>query len=87
MVGGHAYTTLGALKTKDAQGNDLMLLKVRNPWGSEDYEGPYGDKSDLWTDALRQETGSVNNMQDGIFWMDIATYKAEHTDTSVNADV
>ena len=86
MAGGHAYTTLGALKTKDAQGNDLRLVKVRNPWGWEVYHGPYSDSSDLWTDELRQETGYAW-ANDGVFWIDIKTYKEEFTDTSFNRDV
>jgi len=38
MVQGHVYTVLGTV----VEGN-IMKLKVRNPWGSEQYVGPYSD--------------------------------------------
>jgi hypothetical protein len=41
LPGGHAYTLLGARELKDG----TKLLKMRNPWGSENYNGPYSDKS------------------------------------------
>ena len=86
MSGGHAYTTLGAAKPKDAQGNELKLVKVRNPHGKSTYKGPWHDADTRWTDALKTELGWTA-ANDGIFWMDIKTYKEEHTDTSVNEDV
>lgn len=37
----HAYSVLG-VKTLS---NGTRLIKVRNPWGSERYSGPWSDKS------------------------------------------
>ena len=34
LVGGHAYTTIGTM-TIQKDGNDVRLVKVRNPWGKE----------------------------------------------------
>lgn len=50
----HAYTVMGALKLKDAKGKEWNLLKMRNPWGSETYNGPWSDKDTVnWTPELR----------------------------------
>lgn len=44
LVPSHAYTILGVQELK-AGGNVVhRLLKMRNPWGKERYEGPWNDK-------------------------------------------
>ena len=49
----HAYTIIGCGEF-DTPNGTLGLIKVRNPWGTERYAGPYSDYSELWTDDLRQ---------------------------------
>lgn len=44
-VPGHAETILGTVKLSNGQ----KLMKMRNPWGSYKYSGPYSAKSSLWT--------------------------------------
>lgn len=41
----HAYTMLDTLTLSNGQ----RLIKMRNPWGSETYNGPWGDDSAKWT--------------------------------------
>lgn len=40
---GHAYTVLGAVTLTDHRGTSYDLLKMRNPWGSEGYNGAWSD--------------------------------------------
>lgn len=84
LVMGHAYTVLKAQELS----NGVKLIKIRNPWGRETYKGPWEDKSELWTDALREEVGLVVDYRDGIFWTDIDTYvqNFKYTKVSYNAD-
>ena len=56
---------------------------MRNPWGAEDYNGAYSDKSPLWTPALRKQAGSVIG-NDGEFFIPIADYKKSFAETSIN---
>ena len=49
----HAFTLLGLKEVTDAAGNKIKLVKIRNPWGAEEYTGDYSDKSTKWTPALR----------------------------------
>jgi len=42
VVPGHAFTLLGAVE-ETFDGVPVKLIKVRNPWGSEKYTGPYSD--------------------------------------------
>ena len=53
---------------------------MRNPWGAEDYDGAYSDKSPLWTPALREQAGSVIG-NDGEFFIPLADYKKSFTET------
>ena len=41
---GHAYTVL---RVVEIQG--YKLLQLRNPWGSGEWTGDWGDKSSEWT--------------------------------------
>lgn len=35
------------------EGN-IRVLRVRNPWGKKEWQGQFGDKSDVWTQRLRK---------------------------------
>lgn len=63
LVGGHAYSLLRAY-----EGNGLKLIKLRNPWGSHEWNGDWSDKSKKWTSKLKKELNYVD-ADDGSFWM------------------
>ena len=73
LVPGHAYTLLGVLQLE----NGDQLVHVRNPWGSFEWNGAYGDNDPVWTDSLKQEVAEKTNEEvedvirenDGTFWM------------------
>jgi calpain-15 len=44
LVPGHAYSVI---EVKEVYGH--QLLQLRNPWGSFEWDGDWGDNSDLWT--------------------------------------
>ena len=76
----HAYTVLAPVVLTDAAGKEIKLLKMRNPWGAEEYDGAYSDNSPLWTPALRKQAGSVI-ANDGEFFIPLADYKKSFKDT------
>merc|ERR1719416_341629 len=49
---GHAYSILQVVKVNSGPmglgGDTFRLVKIRNPWGSGEWQGDWGDKSDLW---------------------------------------
>jgi len=49
-------------------------VKVRNPWSSESYNGPWNDKDDKWSEAFKREAGFVS-ANDGTFYTPIENYK------------
>jgi hypothetical protein len=69
----HAYTLIGVAEYKQ-----VKLVKIRNPWGAEKYTGPWSDKSTMWTTEARAALGSVDK-DDGIFWMNLSTFKSLFT--------
>eukprot|EP01035_Chromulina_nebulosa_P027975 gene27975-36861_t len=48
LVGGHAYSIL-EIKTPSLTSSKVRLLKLRNPWGTFEWKGDWGDDSVLWS--------------------------------------
>jgi len=79
LTSGHAYTILGALKLTDDEGKEWNLLRMRNPWGSEGYNGPWSDKDHRrWTDSMRLKAGHTQ-ADDGIFLLPVETFRVAFT--------
>lgn len=62
---GHAYTVQGVVEVTDAQGKKTKLVRMRNPWGTEKYKGPWCDSCDEWTDETAKQAGHANS-NDGV---------------------
>lgn len=78
LVMNHAYTLIGT-----GQYNGQKLVKIRNPWGNEKYEGSWSDKDTAkWTPDALQALGHVVQ-DDGIFWMPVSEYRRLFTDVSI----
>lgn len=72
LASGHAYTVLSHIQLSDA--NKTRLVKMRNPWGRENYYGDWSDiDSSLWTEETKEEAGWTA-LDDGIFYMSIEDY-------------
>jgi len=65
----HAYTLLGVVELKGGP----TLVKMRNPWGSEKYSGPFRDDDPQWTAAWKKQAGLVV-ANDGIFHMKMSDF-------------
>ena len=75
---------MGVKKITDDSGKEVKLVKVRNPWGTEKYNGDYSDSSAKWTsDAMRKRAGLVK-ANDGEFFMPINLYRTNFESTSVS---
>lgn len=68
IVCNHAYSIL-TYKTKD----DIKLIKVRNPWGSQEWKGDWSPTSDKWTKELIDYFGEIKPNK-GQFYIDIDNY-------------
>ena len=66
------------------------MVKVRNPWGHDEYHGDWSDHTnglDEWTDALRTELNHTNDTTDGVIWMTFDYYYANIEENYFNFDV
>jgi hypothetical protein len=46
-----------------------MLIKVMNPWGSDEYTGPWNDEDSRWTAEYKRQVDLVVDDADGIFFI------------------
>jgi len=81
LITKHAYTVLGVKELS----NGVKLVKLRNPWGLEGYNGDWSDKSPLWTPELRAEAGAVDK-NDGFIHMTVEFYRATFPSTDFIRD-
>mmetsp|Transcript_17530 Transcript_17530/g.22220 ORF Transcript_17530/g.22220 Transcript_17530/m.22220 type:complete len:279 (-) Transcript_17530:520-1356(-) len=78
VAANHSYTILG---THVLSNNNKRLIKIRNPWGKPGFHGTM--KGAAWNEETREETGYKDG-KDGIFFIDLETYKKAFTETSIS---
>lgn len=79
IVYGHGFAILSVHKV-ELDGQEMRFVKLRNPWGRGEWNGAWGDKSDLWTDEAKEKLGWTD-ADDGSFFMVWSDY-LEHFCTS-----
>ena len=80
---GHAYSLLGVHYLYDSAGNLAhTLMQMRNPWGTENYVGPWSDKSSLWTSEYKSQVNYVD-ANDGKFFMPASLFFNTYRDVSI----
>ncbi|XP_069799462.1 calpain-1 catalytic subunit-like [Dendropsophus ebraccatus] len=69
LVKGHAYSIIGVAEV-EYNGRKIPLLRLRNPWGQVEWNGPWSDNSSMWSelDKATRKTLQVT-CEDGEFWM------------------
>ncbi|XP_060066848.1 calpain-D-like [Ylistrum balloti] len=67
----HAYSLLDV---QDIQGN--QLVRLRNPWGRESWNGDWSDTSQKWSTVSASSKTSLNPTENkkGVFWMCLEEY-------------
>ncbi|XP_059369844.1 calpain-1 catalytic subunit-like [Carassius carassius] len=66
----HAYTMTGFETIATTKG-PVHLVRIRNPWGNTEWNGPWSDNGKEWNDVSAEEQRRVERVQqkDGEFWM------------------
>ncbi|XP_063421060.1 calpain-A-like isoform X2 [Mytilus trossulus] len=77
LVGGHAYSINGAFIVGEAN-----LLRLRNPWGNGEWNGPWSDKSPKWKTAP-SDCVPHPSKDDGEFYMDINDFLRYFEDCTI----
>jgi calpain-15 len=70
----HAYGVIAAKRlTPPLVAEEVVLVQLRNPWGHFEWNGPWSDDSELWTDAIKESVG-FSAADDGLFWMNLEDF-------------
>ncbi|RSL81992.1 hypothetical protein CEP52_017069 [Fusarium oligoseptatum] len=74
LILGHDYSVLEATEVEDELGNEISLVKIRNPWGERcasghgEWNGPWSDGSEEWTPFMMEKLRHKFS-DNGTFWM------------------
>ena len=61
----------------------MRLLKLRNPWGSSEWQGDWSDKSDKWDEKTKAMLNMVD-AEDGIFFIPFQDYVEHFRGTAIS---
>uniref|UniRef100_S4RFJ9 Uncharacterized protein n=1 Tax=Petromyzon marinus TaxID=7757 RepID=S4RFJ9_PETMA len=76
LVKGHAYSITG-LDQVFFEGQDVRLVRIRNPWGEVEWNGAWSDNSWEWrvVDVSERRRLEQVRAEDGEFWMSFSDFK------------
>ncbi|XP_005932705.1 calpain-5 [Haplochromis burtoni] len=89
LVKGHAYAVTDVRKVRLGHGllayfrsDKLNMIRMRNPWGKREWNGPWSDSSEEWQKVSKSEREKmgVTVEDDGEFWMTFDDFIANFTD-------
>ncbi|KAM6958757.1 calpain-1 catalytic subunit [Aplochiton taeniatus] len=72
----HAYSVT-SLEMVQTRYGTVELIRVHNPWGNTEWEGPWGDGGSEWDTVSKEEQRRVQRVQqeDGEFWMAVSDFR------------
>uniref|UniRef100_A0A8C1NCB1 Calpain 12 n=1 Tax=Cyprinus carpio TaxID=7962 RepID=A0A8C1NCB1_CYPCA len=75
LVKGHAYAITDTDKVQRVS-EEVLLLRLRNPWGFVEYCGPWSDKCKDWDviDNAQKARLALAKVEDGEFWIGIEDF-------------
>uniref|UniRef100_A0A8C5GJZ8 Calpain-3 n=1 Tax=Gouania willdenowi TaxID=441366 RepID=A0A8C5GJZ8_GOUWI len=83
LVKGHAYSVTAVEECKPSQQKDskVRLVRLRNPWGQVEWNGPWSDNSKEWGVLSKSEKEKLQHQsaEDGEFWMSFEDFKKNYT--------
>ncbi|XP_018591661.1 calpain-5a [Scleropages formosus] len=89
LVKGHAYAVTDVRRVRLGHGllaffksEKLSMIRMRNPWGEKEWNGPWSDSSEEWQKVSKSERErlGVTVEDDGEFWMDFEDFCKHFTD-------
>ncbi|KAJ7987389.1 hypothetical protein DPEC_G00325980 [Dallia pectoralis] len=79
LVKGHAYSVTGAEEVH-VRGLPVQLVRIRNPWGTVEWIGPWSDSSAEWKQVSPEEKLRLDNVaEDGEFWMAFSDFLRQYS--------
>lgn len=74
LVAGHSYTILSALELKKDNGKMARLIKMRDPWSTDKYKGPWSVEDEEWTPELKSQADFTEG-EDNTFYMAVGDFQ------------
>ncbi|XP_054018453.1 calpain-9 isoform X3 [Dryobates pubescens] len=76
LIKGHAYSVTG-IDEVSYRGRQVQLIRIRNPWGQVEWNGPWSDNSLEWRSVSPSEQRRLSQaaQDDGEFWMKFEDFK------------
>ncbi|KAK2532289.1 Capn3 [Columba guinea] len=80
LVKGHAYSVTAVEETM-FKGEKIRLVRLRNPWGQVEWNGPWSDKSEEWNFINEAEKIRLQHKiaEDGEFWISFEDFMRHFT--------
>ncbi|KAM6225851.1 calpain-3-like [Porphyrio hochstetteri] len=80
LVKGHAYSVT-AVEETTFKGEKIRLVRLRNPWGQVEWNGPWSDKSEEWNFINETEKIHLQHkiVEDGEFWISFEDFMRHFT--------
>uniref|UniRef100_A0A8C4UJV3 Calpain-3 n=1 Tax=Falco tinnunculus TaxID=100819 RepID=A0A8C4UJV3_FALTI len=80
LVKGHAYSVT-AVEETTFKGEKIRLVRLRNPWGQVEWNGPWSDKSEEWNFINEEEKIRLQHkiVEDGEFWISFEDFMRHFT--------
>ena len=83
IIDAHAYSLLEANPIVTEEKQKVRLLKLRNPWGFEEWNGDWSDHDDKnWTESLKKRM-NFRAKDDGVFFIDFENYLGYYYNTTI----
>uniref|UniRef100_A0AAY5KUA5 Calpain 6 n=1 Tax=Esox lucius TaxID=8010 RepID=A0AAY5KUA5_ESOLU len=92
LMKGHAYSVTAVKKVRLGHGlvayfqnETIPLIRMRNPWGKVEWNGPWSDSSAEWEKVGSKERGNlgITVKDDGEFWMAFTDWCKYFTEADV----
>uniref|UniRef100_A0A8C5Q8N5 calpain-2 n=1 Tax=Leptobrachium leishanense TaxID=445787 RepID=A0A8C5Q8N5_9ANUR len=79
LVKGHAYSVTGAEEVV-YRGHTERLVRVRNPWGEVEWNGPWSDEAPEWNSIDPKVKAELDKQaDDGEFWMAFTDFVQQYS--------
>ncbi|KAK7925733.1 hypothetical protein WMY93_008043 [Mugilogobius chulae] len=82
LVNAHAYSVTKVSEVYH-YGSKVKLVRVLNPWGTQEWNGKWSDNSYLWDQVSREDRAKCVKDDNGEFWMELEDFCNNFTCLSI----